>query len=266
MDPNEPFLKQTRLRCSVVERYLHEFIPPFERSVFPIFQRLSDGTSVLAGTGVFVAPDGVFASAAHVFEIDVNPGDGFSVLFVDSDEEIHELDLECVKVRPEEKDIALGKIIMGKLDHPVVSIMELLPEVNEVMASFAYSHTLVHLPEEQDGELIQRIRIRNHWEMGKVEEVSHEGFWQTPGPAFRSSILVEGRASGGPVFNSNGFVVGINSRGMAPPDGVPYSVATSIAGIRELQIDGASIQERREGVSNKPIARVRRLSRKLGGS
>ena len=95
--------------------------------------------------------------------------------------------------------------------------------------------------------------------MGKVEEVSIDGFWQTPGPAFRSSILVEGRASGGPVFNSNGFVVGINSRRMAPPNDIPYSIATSINGIRQLEFNGVSIQDRRAGLAYRPIARVHRL-------
>ena len=260
MDPNEPLLQINRRRCSVVERYLHEFISPFERSIFPIFQRISDGTTLLAGTGLFVAPSGIFVSAAHVFEIDVNIGDGFTILCVDSEGRIQELEIEKIKIRPEGKDIALGKVMSGDLQHPIVSIMESLPEVNEVMASAAYSYTLVHLPEKQDGELIQRVRVRSHWEMGKVEEVAIDGFWQTPGPAFRSTILVEGRASGGPVLNSNGFVVGINSRGMAPPNDVPYSVATSIKGLGQLEFDGISIQDRRAGLANRPIAKVQRLT------
>lgn len=92
-DPNEPLLQKTRSRCSVVERYLHEFISPFERSVFPIFQRVSDGTSLLAGTGLFVAPSGIFVSAAHVFEIDVNTGDSLFIVYVDLEGQIHELEL-----------------------------------------------------------------------------------------------------------------------------------------------------------------------------
>ncbi len=256
MDPTEQSLQRTRIRCSVVERYYYQFIPPFEQSVFPVFQRLSDGTSRLASTGFFIAPSGFFLSAAHVFEIDVGETDSFWMIHVDSSGQIHELDLDGVSIRPEGRDIALGKVKMGELDHPIVSIMELLPEVNEVMASFAFSHTLIHEPEDQDGELTQLVQYRSHWELGKVEEVSHEGFWKIPGPSFRSSILVEGRASGSPVFNSNGFVVGVNCRGMAPEDDRPYSVASSINGIMDLKVDGINIRERREGLRNKPIAAV----------
>lgn len=259
VDPSESLLQQTRLRCSVVERYIHQFIFPYERAVFPIFQRFSDGTSNLAGTGMFIAPSGIFLSAAHVFEIDVDKKDSFWMLYIDANEEPHELDLGEVKIRPKNRDIALGKVQLDNIEHPVVSIMELLPEVNEVMASFAFSHTLVHDPEEHSGEIVQRVQLRNHWEMGKIGEVFHDGFWQTPGPAFRSSILVEGRASGGPVFNSNGFVVGVNCRGMAPDDQVPYSIASSINGIRDLEFEGESIHVRRKDLKNEPIARIHRL-------
>ena len=139
-----------------------------------------------------------FFSAAHVFEIDVEENDSFWMLYVDAENQLHEIDFGEVRVRPEERDISLGKVLMGDIEHPIISIMELLPEINEVMASFAFSHTLVHEPEEQSGEQVQQVQLRNHWEMGKVEEVYREGYWQTPGSAFRSSILVEGRASGGP--------------------------------------------------------------------
>ena len=81
--------------------------------------------------------------------------------------------------------------------------------------------------------------------MARSEEVERDGFWQIPGPAFLTSILVEGRASGGPVFNSNGFVVGINCTGMSPQDGIPYSKASSIEGIRDLEFQGNTIRERR---------------------
>lgn len=260
VDSAEQHLQKTRTRSSVVERYYYQFIPPFEQTVFPIFQRYTDGTSQLAGTGFFIAPCGIFVSAAHVFEIEVNEGDSFWMIYVDSEGQIHELEFDEIRIKPENRDIAMGQVSIGTIDHPIVSIMELLPEVNEVMASFAFSHTLVHESEEQDDELVQLVHYRSHWEIGKTEEVNHDGFWQVPGPAFSSSILVEGRASGGPVFNSNGFVVGINCRGMASEGNIPYSISTSMNGIRELEFQGSTIKERRTGLANKPIAVVYRQS------
>lgn len=259
VDPTEQKLQKARVRSDVVERYDYQFIPPYEKSVFPIFQRSSDRTSRLAGTGFFLAPSGIFLSAAHVFEIENKEGDSYWILYIDSDDHGHDLDFVEIMIKPEGRDIALGQVAMSGQDHPVVSIMELLPEINEVMASFAFSHTLIHEIEEQDGVQVQRVQYRNHWELGKVEEVERDGFWQTPGPAFRSSILVEGRASGGPVFNSNGFVVGINCRGMSPADSIPYSTASSLQGIRDLEFQGSTIRERRANLDNRPIAAVKRI-------
>jgi hypothetical protein len=213
---------------------------------------------MLAGTGFFIAHTGVFLSAAHVFEIDHKDGDTYWMLYIDAKGQEHDLDFSEITIRPEGRDIALGRVAMGDVEHPVVSIMELLPEIDEVVASFAFSHTLIHEIEERNGVEVQQVQYQNHWELGKVEEVEHNGFWQTPGPAFRSTILVEGRASGGPVFNSNGFVVGINCRGMSPEENIPYSTASSLQGLRDLEIQGSSIHKLRSNVKNKPIARVRR--------
>jgi len=263
VDHNEKLLQRTRVRSGVVERYYYHFIPPYERAIFPIFQRFSNGTSQLAGTGFFIAPAGIFLSAAHVFEIDVNEEDSFWIIYIDSEDQIHELEFREVRVRPENRDIALGEVAIGDIEHPVVSIMELLPEINEVMASFVFSHTLVHEPEEIGKDKTQLVQYRSIWELGKVEDISYEGFWQTPGPSFRSSILVEGRASGGPVFNSNGFVVGVNCRGMAPDGEIPYSIASSLKGVRELEFCGISIRERRHGLANNPIVEVYRNNRNV---
>ena len=58
-------------------------------------------------------------------------------------------------------------------------------------------------------------------------------------------MLVEGRASGAPLFNSNGFVIGLNSRSFAGDEGLPHSTASSITSIDDLVIDGRSVRDRR---------------------
>lgn len=259
VDPREPPLQRTRVRSGATTKYSFEFVKPFEHVVFPILQRLAAGTSILAGTGFFITPDGLFMSAAHVFEIDVSEQDSFWAVYPDEDDQLIELEFEEVRVRPEKRDLAVGQARMQSIDHPVVSIMELDPEPNEVVGSCVFSQTLVHDAEETSDGLIQHMQFRNHWEIGLVEEVKPDGFWQTPGKAFSSSIFVEGRASGGPVFNSNGFVVGVNSRGFAPEDGLPYSVASSIIGIGDWEFKNATIRERRAEVPNRPIARLFRI-------
>jgi len=58
-----------------------------------------------------------------------------------------------------------------------------------------------------------------------------------------SSILVEGRASGGPVLNSNGFVIGVNSSGTEVLGDQPYSFASSVKGLGEVEIGGVSVKQ-----------------------
>ena len=54
------------------------------------------------------------------------------------------------------------------------------------------------------------------------------------------------------MFNSCGFVIGINSTGFAPPDGLPFSTISSIRGLLTMEFDGITIAERRSGLYNQP--------------
>ncbi|MEB3212291.1 MAG: hypothetical protein VKL39_13100, partial [Leptolyngbyaceae bacterium] len=156
-DHREQLFQKTRIRSSATGRYAFEFISPYEKTVFPIMQRFANGTSQLAGTGFFIAPGGIFLSAAHVFEIDVSNKDSFWTVIQDTENSLVELDFEEVRVRPDNRDIAVGKIDMQGLEHPIVSIMELMPEVNEVIATFVFSQTLVHKPTLNKSVLMQHI-------------------------------------------------------------------------------------------------------------
>ena len=169
-------ISKKKSRCNVFERYYYQFIEPFERSVFPIFQRNENGESILAGTGFFIAPDGIFLTAAHIFEINVNKNDQFWIVYLDSNGMTHELDILSQNIRPENRDIVVGEVNVAGHEHPIVSIMELLPVINEVVASFAFSHTTIKEPEQYEGKEIQEIRYRNHWEYGIAEEINLKGF------------------------------------------------------------------------------------------
>ena len=258
-DLNEHKLQRTRTRSDVVYRYSVDLHGQHLGTVFPIFQRTADGVSKLVGTGFFIAPHGVFLSAAHVFELEVSPEDSFWIVYLDGDNQPLKLDVGEVRVRPEGRDIAMGEVNVEGLKHPFATVMESLPMEKEVVASLVYSHTLVHEPvqEPNGSEEIQHIQRRWHWEMGVVEQVSHEGYPFTPGPSFISNIFVEGRVSGGPVLNSSGFVVGVNSRGSHPPGELPYSIASGLKGLGKIEWDGISIQDRTANTRLLPIARFR---------
>ena len=95
--------------------------------------------------------------------------------------------------------------------------------------------------------------------LGKLYGV---GLITKKGPLLTSSILAVGRASGGPVFNSNGFVMGVNSKSFAEAKGLLHSTTSSIREIEEILIDGITVSEFRikalKNWPNLPVA-IRRI-------
>lgn len=265
VDPVEPLLQRTRQRAPANSMYDFGFRGVGERTVFPIIQHAAGGVLRLIGTGFFIAAGGIFVTAKHVFEgPDISDTDQFDVLQI-CENQIAQRLITHLHFHPE-FDLVVGILAPSECDcpscdeHPVVSVMSLDPIVsdlgNEVLASYVFAHTLVH--DQDDDPLTRLINHRGHWEKGHAEEIFPTGDGRVRGPCFSSSIFAEGRASGAPVFNSNGFVIGVNSRGLAPVDGLPYSTASSIRGALTMQIDGRTIAEHRAGFPNRPTVGVRR--------
>lgn len=274
-DPIEPFLQRTRHRSPASSKYHFEFIGQNESAVFPVLQRTTNGILRLIGTGFFVAPGSIFATAKHIFEgDDISESDYFEVSQVVEDDvvrrditHIHshtELDIAICKLGPPEET---G---VDYESHPIVGVMEddpiILDDKYEVLGSFVYAQTLVHDPEpdttgKYGGDDTQLLNRRGHWEKGYIEEIHAKGLRKVGGRCFSTSIFVEGRASGGPVFNSSGFAVGINSSGFAPPDGLPFSTISSILGAMAMSFQGPTVAERRSGLPNNPIVKVTPLKK-----
>jgi hypothetical protein len=263
-DPAESKLQRTRQRSLASKRHKFEFFEDSQRAVFPIVRRDTTGVIVLSGTGFFVAPGGIFVTAKHVFEEgeDIDHSNSFEIIQEGVDHVESRLITEVIL--DANLDIAVGRLespheqCASCENHPVVGIMQLDPEIHEVLGSFVFSHTLINPPEELQSddktELYQKVKFRSHWEVGLAEEIYEDGLGHVKGRCFGTSVFVEGRASGGPLFNSNGFVIGLNSTGIAEPEGLPHSTATSIRGVYSLEIGGKSITDWRKGLRNDRIA------------
>lgn len=114
------------------------------------------------------------------------------------------------------------------------------------------------LPESSTAE------FNSDFQTGHVEEWLPEGLLYDSGkprlgPCFRTSINIKGGASGGPVFDSDGNVIGICSEGMPPskffPDACSY--VTCIQDILSLSLPDLKL----EGETISPtIGRLHRLS------
>lgn len=258
-DPAEESLQLTRQRSVASSRYDFSFIGNNDRSVFPILHQPKHGRPMLKGTGFFALPGGLFLTAKHVFEgNEISCDDAFD-LIVDCDGTIDQLPIKEIHLH-ETLDIAIGlvelptqaSIVPFMHDDPILS-----EQGAEPLAAPVFAQTLVRVlkPFDQSQVLLTR---RYHWEKGYVEEIHSDGLRYVSGRCYLTSILAEGRSSGAPVFNSNGFVIGLVNTGMAPVESCPFSTVTAISEALRIPIDGKTLWEHRKEHPNQPTVRVRR--------
>ena len=261
-DPIEAQLQLTRSRSVVNGRFSFSFAADFDRTIFPIIHQPRGGRPRLIGAGFFILPWGLFVTAGHLFEgNDIADDDAFDALVDLGGGNLRQIPIEEIH-RSEERDVAFG-IVSMESDAPIVPVMQLPPIVTEggaePIGAPVFAHTLVQelRPLSPDEVLFQR---RYHWELGYAEEIHEHGRGFVRGRCFSTNIFAEGRSSGSPVFNSNGFVVGLVSMGLTPPDGqLPYSVITSIQEALDVPVNGQTVWEHRRQMPNNPIVSVSRV-------
>ena len=127
-----------------------------------------------------------------------------------------------------------------------VAVMNSPLAQNEIVALFGFSHSEVdpsNAEETANGDVYQTMRFRSKWELGGVLEVHNDGCRLVQGQCFETSILAEGRDSGAPMFNSNGFLVGLLSTSLHVESGLPNSLCSSILQLAEIPINGTPIKK-----------------------
>jgi len=111
-------------------------------------------------------------------------------------------------------------MILEKASQPLISKRVTLattrPTVNDIVFTYAYPNTTILT--EEDGH--QSANFYPRYYEGKVVEYFEKGRDRVflPSPCFQTSIISHGGASGGPVFNKDGLVCGINSTGFSGDD------------------------------------------------
>ena len=86
----------------------------------------------------------------------------------------------------------------------------------------------------------QIVHLRPAFYDGEVQEYLPNGRDRVmlPGRCYRTNIFIHAGASGGPVFDPNGYVFGVNSTGF---DGTDLSYVSRINEIFQLVIDDVAI-------------------------
>lgn len=157
---------------------------------------------------------------------------------------------------PQNSDVIVG-MLTGDICNPelllrnqVLALDSRPPEVGDKIHTYAYPQNVV----EKNEQGIYMGKFTPKVEFGEIVEFFPEGRDATflPGPCYQTNMLIEGGASGGPVFNSErGFVIGINSTGY-DIEGAPISFITPISEIFNIEIhfaDNMTIKEMgKEGI------------------
>jgi hypothetical protein len=219
-------------------------------ATFPILKKVDDNHYEFIATGFFITDTGLFATAKHVVE----PYSQETLVawqFLPNNEYLprHIRAFSC----HESCDIAIGQLV-----HAVDSMNGLLinnkhklttvpPPIGEYVATFAYPNTEIELT-----EIGQRLHFNPTFYDGRLEEFFPNGVGLLHGPCYRTSIVIHGGASGGPVASPSKPVFAINSTGM---NGMDVSHVSRIDEIITLSLtinytDGQEIISMAELVRN----------------
>lgn len=213
--------------------------------IFPIVRYDAQGRMHLLGTGFFITTTGLFVTARHVL-MDTFDSEGLQrypigiVQFLPEGVYIQRPILRCASHRT--ADVAVGVAAPmnrdqdGKpLTNPVLTLTLVRPNLDARVVTYAYPK---HANRILDSAQI--INFTPTWYDGNVKEYYPAGRDRVllPAPCYRTSILIHGGASGGPVFSRSGCVFGVNSTGV---DGTDISFVSRIDEIFSLTIEGVSM-------------------------
>jgi len=222
---------------------------PFHEAtaIFPIFMKIGDDDAVTVGTGFYITRFGHFLTARHVLdEIDQSERrEGFMVHLLDDDQNAIFRTVTMFSYS-KEADVALGT-----LDHPPGYVFNKVPKLTTNCPMIG--HPIVTVGYDKDTMVSpESIHVGPKYISGKFEEYLPTGRDRVmlPFPCYRSSMMMPGGASGGPVFDVHGHVFGINCANF---EGTDISHLARIADVLDLTAHGMKF-----GPNEDPVDRTLR--------
>jgi hypothetical protein len=216
-------------------------------AVSPVVTAKPDGSEIeFIGTCFFAYIHGVIISAAHVLKSAITDGECTKALGV-----MHIFDGKYM-FRTVKKAFWTGTdIAIAYLDQPahttsgeilknkVLKVKESIPKKGDRIFTYAFPRTTINI----DAKV---IKISSGYYEGTVTGVFANGRDKSmlPGPCIQTDMYIHGGASGGPVFDEGGSVIGINSSSYQ--DSPNISFVSLLSPIMDVQLDGIVVQGKKE--------------------
>lgn len=234
---NHPKLSSKKI-IKVVNNKIARESNMINQAVFPILSQDKEGYYFI-GTGFFINELGWFITAKHVaMEKEGKPINPFIIIQVVNEKEYLPRIVKGFWGHSE-ADIVVGCLLPQKDDNgKVIGNPTLVLKRKEVkkgkeVFTYAYPDSRLEAPEGR----FQIASFSPNYYYGRIKGIETRNDLFFRGRCIQSNMLVKGGASGGPVFNNNGFVVGINTSGYEMnKDEEPISFTTPIQYAYQIKV------------------------------
>jgi Trypsin-like peptidase domain len=215
-------------------------------AIVPIAKQSKLGEWTILGTGFFIGQGGILVTAKHVLADDFGPDerpkgtvvifqflDGQSVLQRNVWKAKHHPTVDISLVTPMR---AVQKITGISAPNQMLRLTGTSPPIGAPIFSLAYPESTIRA----DGSMSE-LNFRQAYFKGELIEYLPDGRDRVmlPGPCFRTSMVIHGGASGGPVFDSQGRVFAVNSTGWgSDPDSYVSPIAPLLEFTMKMKLPG----------------------------
>jgi ribosomal small subunit protein bTHX len=206
-------------------------------AVFPIISQNEDGNYFI-GTGFFINNFGWFITAKHVAFDENNPNITLGIVQTISHDHVMIRKVEKFWLH-ETADIVVGRVTpvqdqyRNVVTNPSLVLKKRQINSKQKIFTYAYPDTVITPP--KNGK--QRFVLAPDYYFGKIKSISFRQDSFFNGICIQSNMLVKGGASGGPVFNKKGFVIGLNTSGFELIEGEePISFTTTIQEAFDIKV------------------------------
>ncbi len=205
--------------------------------IIPILEVIGENRYQFIGTGFFITSSGVFATARHVLIPAHERGHAILTWQVVSPNQWLTRPVTQFSYH-ETADLAIGVATPGRhsesrdlLSHPRVRITTRVHSIGDIVATYAYPNTIIE--QRDEGQILS---FEPRFYEGRIMEYLPEGRDRVmlPGPCYRSDMVIQHGASGGPVAGPSGRVFGVNATGF---DGTDDFYISRIDEFLSLEID-----------------------------